>query len=51
VTHPNPSYDPNWKERHDRHAVQRDDAWQEVARLIEAGQMQSEAYERAATRW
>jgi uncharacterized protein YhaN len=51
MAHPNPGYDPNWRERHHRHAVQREDAWQQVARLIKAGQMQSDAYKRADNRW
>jgi hypothetical protein len=51
MTYPNPDYDPNWKARHDAHAVERDRAEREKTRLIEAGQMMSDAYAEARARW
>jgi hypothetical protein len=51
MTYPNPDYDPQWKARHDAHAVERDRAEQEATRLIEAGEMASEAYTEARAQW
>lgn len=51
MTYPNPHYDPNWKARHDAHADERERAQRETMRLIEAGQMVSDAYKQAKARW
>jgi len=47
MAYPNPHYDPDWETLHDRHDEERTRASEEMERLAKAGEMRSDAYDRA----